>query len=245
MTPSNLTASKNSDFYLTLEGFDGPLGVLLHLVQQKEIDIFDVRLSKIISLFIEEFKDLNLDVSSEFIGTFSQLVYFKSKTLLPDEIKPSEEELLNDPLDEKFEIIHKLIDYCLFKEAGKQLISLEEEQGKLYSRGLKSTGESPRPLGLNHLTLNDLASLFKTLLDNKEKNTQILYEEEWKVSDKIQFIKDLLLSDKKIPLFELFFKESSKLEWIVTFLAVLELMKIGKLSVFKEADNEVIFVSLT
>lgn len=217
--------------HFVLDNFEGPIDYLLHLVQQEEIPIHDVILSQLTSQFLakSEGQTLEIDSGAEFIGTAAFLVWLKSKTLLPqhEQVVAGEEEI-GDP---RFAIIHQLLDYCRFKDAAKSLEEREVHQSAYYPRGLESA-EAKKNLGIEHLTLQDLASMFQQILSKAGAKGSI-QEEEWKVSDKINAIVNRLENCLQIPFEQLFSENLSKLELIVTFLALLELMKRGSVRVVR------------
>ena len=227
-------------YNVTLENFEGPLEFLLYLAQKNEVDITDVRLRFITEKFIKELQGAALDTGAEFVGTLAALLWLKSRMLLPkhEQVLAGEDE---GP-DPHFEVIHQLIDYCRFKQAGKELAQREQQQNAYYPRGYGGNSEVKKPLGIEHLSLEDLADLFQDILIKSKVLTGTIHEEEFRVSDKIRFIKSLLKTRDSIPFFDLFSCEMCKEELIVTFLGILELMKIGVAAVVKEIDSGRIMV---
>lgn len=223
-----------------LENYEGPLDFLLHLIQKKEIDIYQVSLKQITDQYLHRLsEDLEWDVESgaEVIGQTAFLLWLKSKTLLPKHEQGSVVE--EEELDPRFEVIHKLIEYCCFKEAAKNLSDREQTHQYFY-RGEVEVFEPKKPAGVHHLSLEDLGIVFSQILSKRNQQLGIITEEEWKVSDKIKLIKSLLKQTNNILFSALFDKEMSKNELIVTFLAVLELMKLNEIKVlFDEMMNEV------
>ena len=219
-----------------LDHFEGPLSFLLQLVQKRELDIYTVSLQEILeqytTLYQQSEESLDLNQGAEFIATASFLVWLKSRMLLPRQEQGDSTEL--EEMDPNFEIIHHLIDYCRFKEAGKELSELEQQQDRLYER------EAPppifkKPIGVEHLSLEDLALIFQQAMSRAVKHTGVIEEEEWKVSDKMDLLRELLTSLGQMQVDSLFPEHCSKEELIVTFLAVLELMKLGELFVIRES----------
>ena len=166
---------------------------------------------------------VDLDRGAEFISMTASLIWFKSKALLPKHEQEEDETTLEED-DPRFEIIHQLIDYCRFKQAAKELADRELRQGAFYPRGVESS-EIKKNLGINHLSLEDLAVLFQQILAKAEPRRGTITEEEWKVSDKIHYLKELLKKRESIPFTEAFNASMSRIELIVTFLALLEMMK--------------------
>jgi segregation and condensation protein A len=230
------------DHIFALDNFEGPLDFLLHLIQKSEIDIYEVPLHKITEQYLAKLQELispAVDGGAEFIGTTASLLLLKSKMLLPKHEQPGLVE--EEEIDPRFEIIHQLIEYCRFKDAAKELSELEQKQSAFFSRGIENS-ESKKPLGIEHLSMQDLATMFQHVLAKAASHRGIIQEEVWKVSDKISFIQRLLKDLNKIRFDVLFSPVQSRDELIVTFLAVLELMKMGELKVVKETLENVILL---
>lgn len=236
-----LTPMKFSDpETFTLHNFEGPINFLLHLIQKNEIDIYDVDLQEIMGQFLSKLTESDhpdVESGAEFIGTASLLIWLKSRMLLPRHEQPLNLEEENDP---RFEIIHQLMEYCRFKDAAKDLSEREQKQNAYFGRGLDDGYQAKRHLGIEHLTLEDLAGLFQQILAKSQSHTGLIHEEEWLVSDKIRHIRQLLKQSQQIGFEELFSFERSREELIVTFLAVLELMKLGELRIIKESNKVMI-----
>lgn len=214
-----------------LSNFEGPLDFLLHLIQKSEIDIYEVLIQQITEQYLEAISSLaeqDVDGGAEFLNWATTLILMKSKTLLPPdivaEVLEGEEE--EDP---NFEIIHQLIEYCKHKQHAKKLSVMEEERSRYFFRGDDPTTRTfPRPLGLDGLALQDISAVFEECLAKAASRIGADIEEEtWKVSDKIKSVRRLLREKGEITFQQLFAPEKSRLELIVIFLALLELMKLG------------------
>jgi segregation and condensation protein A len=228
----------------SLENFSGPLSFLLHLIQKDELDIYDIPMHKITTQYLERIKNLmvpSVDGGAEFIGTASFLLWMKSKMLLPKHEQTVEGE---EELDPSFEIIHQLLAYCKFKEAAKDLGTREQRQSCYHLRAVGELPEAKKGLGIEHLSVEDLAELFKDVLSRAPADKGKIEEEEWRVNDKIKYIRNLFQKSEKILFKELFTPEKQKGELIVTFLAVLELMKLGEGAVVKSQETgEIVIIS--
>lgn len=229
--------------HFALENFEGPLDFLLCLIQKDEIDIYEVPLQNLIQQFIQkltEWQDRQLELGAEFIGTMAYFVYLKSRLLLPQQdVAPIEEELEEDP---RFEIIHHLIDYCRFKQAAKDLTERQETQQACFYRGTPETTGYQRPMGIDHVSIDELTDLFKEMMRRAALPRQQIYEENWRVSDKMAGIRLLIRESGNFPLHTLFSENKSRLEMIVIFLAILELMKLGTIAVGRDKKTEVLFI---
>lgn len=221
------------EILLNLDNFEGPVSLLFHLVQKCEIDIYEVVIKSIMNQFIEKIANEAdpLDMGAEFISTSASLLWLKSRRLLPQSDDQKDESAPLGADDPNFEVIHHLIDYCRFKQAAHGLVSREQEQFAFYRRGKEDLGENKKGTGLKHLSLDDLALLFKQLAAKADGHKGVLKEEPWRVSDKIRLIRQLLETQDMHPFGDLFSVIPSRGELIVTFLAVLELMKLGEIVV--------------
>lgn len=222
---------------VTLSNFSGPLEVLFHLVQKKELDIYEIPILKITEQFLIwlSSNQYSLENSAEFLNYSASLLWIKSRALLPtNDQEEIGEEKWEDP---HFEIIHHLVDYCKFKQAAHVLAAREE---KGFPRGGFVEPNLKKPFGIEHLTLEDIASLFTDVLSKSAANKKTIKGDVWKVSDKIAEIKNLLAINPKIAFHSLFHHECCKEELIALFLAVLEMIKLGAIQIFKEHKTVVI-----
>lgn len=230
----------------SIENFEGPLELLWHLINRQEIDIYEVPLQQITQQFLTKCKEIeasDIDNAAEFIALAALLVWQKSKTLLPIHEQPSEPNLEEE--DPRFEIIHHLLDYCRFKQAAKMLSSREEGQAAFYLRGVDTETEAKKKLGIDHLSLDDLATLFREILAKTSSQKGIIQEEVWRVSDKIRSLRYQISHQKNIPFTQLFSSEKSREELIVTFLALLELMKSGEIRVINDRTKNMVCIIAT
>lgn len=226
----------------SLDIFEGPLAFLLHLIQKSEINICDVPIQELTTQYLHKIKEIltpSVDTGAEFIGTTAMLLWMKSKMLLPKHEQPFLEE---EDLDPSFEIIYKLLEYCHFKEAGKVLSQKEHEQSVFHTRGVHSIPEAEKTLGIEHLSIEDLAKLFQNVVAKASSRIGTIHEDSWKVSDKINHLRDLLKSDRKVGFERFFSGDKPKAELIVTFLAVLELMKTGEAFVGRDTASDKILI---
>lgn len=231
---------QKSEDYFILDKFEGPLEYLLPLIKKNEIDILDLILSQIIEqCFFKQIEKkickTDIDRGADFIATFSHLIWLKSLTLLPQH-EQLEEPLIEDQ-DPHFEMIHHLIDYCRFRDAARSLTEQEQRQSGIYSRGIDGVPEVKKKLGIEHLSIDDFASLFQQIMVKASSQKGTIHEEVWRVSDKIAYIRDLLVRGCSIPFMDIFSLNQSRIELIVTFLAILELIKLGEVCVFREIET--------
>src|SRR5882762_6349826 len=130
-----------TDYQVKLEVFEGPLDLLLYLIKRDEIDIYDISLERITKQYLEylqAFKELNIDIAGEFIVMAANMIYLKSRSLLPVDQHPPDEEAAED--DPRWDLIRQLIEYKKFKEAAAQLHMLALEQERIFERAGAGSG---------------------------------------------------------------------------------------------------------
>src|SRR5881394_4572148 len=138
-----------TDYKVKLEIFEGPLDLLLYLIKRDEIDIYDISIERITGQYLEyiqAFKELNIDVAGEFIVMAANLIYLKSRSLLPADQQPPEEDSEED--DPRWDLIRQLIEYKKFKEAAADLHLRELEQERIFAREGGASSLLQEPLRL-------------------------------------------------------------------------------------------------
>jgi len=195
----------------------------------------------IVDQFLSDFQNPEIELGAEFIGTAANLLWLKSKRLLPKHEQLEGED--DEGPDPHFDVIHQLIDYCHFKQMGQKLVVLEKEQHAYFPRGVAGNAEVKKPLGIDHLSVDDIALLFSEALQRAKTQSGVVHEEQFRISDKIRELKQKLGSGQQTLFTEIFSPEKTKMELIVTFLAVLELMKSGDLAVVRLPDSDAIIIT--
>jgi segregation and condensation protein A len=222
-------------YRVKLDVFEGPFDLLLFLIRKNEVDIFDIPVSKITEEFltyIEVMQILDLDVAGDFIEMVAILMQIKARMLLPRPEGLSDEEY-EDP---RTELVERLLEYKRFKEVSAEFGDLEEARRKLYPRQyfkfLETQEEITPEEFLDDVTLFDLMVAFRKALDNMPK---VVYHEVKKIEVTIEQQSDYIidqLKNKKVVLFQDLMKNlKEKIIIIVTFIALLELCRNGKISV--------------
>src|SRR5947207_5687787 len=141
-----------TDYKVKLEVFEGPIDLLLYLIKRDEIDVYDISIERITGQYleyIEAFKDLNIDIAGEFIVMAANLIYLKSRSLLPADQQPPEEDVEED--DPRWDLIRQLIEYKKFKEAAGQLQARALEQERIFARIGDSAVPEVAPLHLGEV----------------------------------------------------------------------------------------------
>ena len=228
-------------YKVKLEIFEGPLDLLLHLIKQNEVDIYDIPISAITAQYLEYLemmKTLNLEVAGEFLLMAATLIHIKSKMLLPFSEEASEEE--EEGGDPRQELIRRLLEYQKYKEASAQL-----EQMRILGRDTFTKGQMPteglEEEGLVNLSLFDLLGALKEVLAKAPKTISFdVTLEHITIADRINFIMELLGKEKSITFFSLFPSDSSRAMIVTTFLAMLELTKMKVIRIYQSEQDGVI-----
>ena len=214
-------------YEIKIDAFEGPLDLLLYLIRKDEVDIYDISIAQITQQYIEYInlmKMLDLDIAGEFLVMAATLLQMKSEAMLPAGVSTDYEE----PMMTREELVRQLLEYKKFKEAATVLSHKAESQQDLYPRSFMEPGFEDfdlREFRIN-ATLFDLLSAFRTVLQGiPEEQLTGLREETFTVQQKISEIMSGFKKSKRLEFTTLFSAVCSKLEVIVTFLAILELIR--------------------
>jgi segregation and condensation protein A len=224
-----------TDYKVKLEIFEGPLDLLLYLIKQDEIDIYEISLERITSQYLEylqAFQELNIDIAGEFIVMAANLIYLKSRSLLPLDQQPPDEDAAED--DPRWDLIRQLIEYKKFKEAAGQLHTLALEQERIFARtGIASGPPLLAPLPLGEVGIFQLINAFQTVLKRVEAREDLreIFGEHFTVSEKIDSILQRVAGGEALKFSELFAGIAGRIEIVVTFLALLELIRLKQVRV--------------
>jgi len=220
--------SRLDQYTVHLENFEGPLDLLLHLIRRDEMNIYDIPIAQITEQYLVIIRDLSavdIDRASEFLVMAATLLGIKSRMLLPKPPKLVPEEPTPDAADDpRAELVRQLVAYSHFKEAAQGLKEKETQMSHVYTRGYFAE-ETGGPPPLEGLTLADLVKAFQDVL-REEWNWREVPREEIPLREKIREINfRLSRSPGGIRFRDLFTRGGSKLEVVVTFLALLELIR--------------------
>jgi segregation and condensation protein A len=226
--PERDDEARRDSYRVKLEIFEGPLDLLLYLIKKDEIDIYDIPIARITEQYLgylELMQELDISVAGDFLVMASTLIYIKSKMLLPPEPKvDGEEDLSEDP---RAELIERLLEYQKFKSASQMLYSRGEIESACYTRGpLEIDSSNPEV----STTLFDLLRVFREVLKRAEAQIEMeIARDEMTIAEKLAQIHAMLEERERINVIELFEMSRSKRELIITFLALLELVKEWKI----------------
>jgi segregation and condensation protein A len=220
-----------TDYKVKLEVFEGPLDLLLYLIKRDEIDIYDISIERITRQYLEylqAFKELKIDVAGEFVVMAANLIYLKSRSLLPLDQQPPEEDAEED--DPRWDLIRQLIEYKKFKEAAAQLHDRALEQERIFIRDGDGSAVTDAPLPLHEVGIFQLIHAFQEVIKRVEarEDLQEIFGERFSVSDKIEKILERVSNGTPVRFSELFGQIVSRVEIVVTFLALLELIRLNQ-----------------
>lgn len=229
-----------------LQVFEGPLDLLLNLIEKNKVDIYDIPIVEITNQYLDYIKQMqraNMDVMSEFLVMAATLVDIKCRMLLPAEVNEEGEE--EDP---RAELVQKLLEYKMYKYMSFELKDMQMEAGFSYCKSETLPPEVKNfrePINYDELVgdmnLNKLHEIFSFMMqrtvdkiDPIRSNYGNIEKEEIDMEAKAQYIELYVATHKKFSFRELLEKQKSKAELIVCFLVILELIKIGKITIVQD-----------
>jgi segregation and condensation protein A len=233
-------------YQVRIENFEGPLDLLLHLIKKNEINIYDIPIALIAQQYlsyIDAMKELNLNVAGEFLVMAATLLQIKSKMLLPVEETADDEE---DGPDPREELVRRLLEYKTFKEAARQLDTQERMWREIYARPAASHEAAPDSdeTTLDNIGLFDLVDALQGILDrNPGKKLLEIIPDNLTVRDRMSAILESLEGQESIGFEALFDAACHRLMIIVTFLALLELIRLRTVRVYQAENFGPILVS--
>lgn len=233
-----LNPAVEDNYKVKLDIFEGPLDLLLYLIKKDEVDILDVNIERVTKQYIaylDTFKMLNIDLAGEFIVMAANLMYLKSRMLIPKPVQPPEEE--GDEEDPRWELIRQLIEYKKFKDAAGFLQRRQVQMEHVYP----ATPEAPDlkkevvTEGFPELGIFDLIRAFQKVLARFQKeDLQEIVDDRFTVADKIEYLLIHVPAGGQVSFQHLFAGATTRDEVIVTFVAMLELIKLRQFRVTQD-----------
>ena len=224
------------NYEVTIDGFDGPLDLLLHLIKKSNIDIVDININDVTKQYLDyinKMEELNLDVASEYLVMAAELIEIKSNSLLP---KPEVEEEEEDPRER---LIKRLLEYEQYKKVTEEFKEYEKTRQEVFTREPDNLNEFKEKKKIDYgVDLNDLLEAFKSFINEKENdkplNTKIT-NKEYSITKRCAEIKTILKKKKKVDFRELF--EVYNREYVViTFLSILSMARTGDIVIEQESN---------
>ena len=219
--------TREEGYQLTLPMFEGPLDLLLHLIEREELDITSIALVAVTDQYMQYLhasEQLNIDALADFIAIGARLLLLKSRALLPRPVSAGEED--DEEEDDADELARQLIEYKLFKEAAGRLREIEVAGLHSYRR-IAPPPEFPPPTGLDGVTLELLQQIVEAALTRQQETepAQVIHPHKFTVREKIELIREILARDGRASFRALIEGCRTRMEVVVSFMAVLELIK--------------------
>ena len=234
-------------YKVMIDSFEGPLDLLLHLIKESNIDIYDIKIEEITNQYldyIKAMKELNLSIASEYLVMASELIEMKSKMLLPIKKEEESDEYEEDP---KEILIQRLLEYKKYKEITSEFKVFEEQRKDFYIKEANNLScYAKEKENDDNVSMDDLINAFNEILKRKEKEKKIttkITKKELSLEKKVHSIRNILKNKKKVY-FEELFDNSSKEEVIISFLSILEMIKKNEIIVNQDSNFKRITVSL-
>lgn len=255
MANVGIGGGKDMGIPVKLQVFEGPLDLLLHLIDKNKIDIYDIPIVEITNQYMEYIKAMekeDLNVMSEFLLMAATLLDIKCRMLLPKEVNEEGEE--EDP---RRELVEQLLQYKMYKYMSFELRDRQSEGERIWYKEPtipREVEEYMEPVDLDELlkglNLNKLNDIFKEVMKRKtDKIDPIrskygkIEKEEVTLPEKLNYVEEYAKVHRKFSFRDLLNRQSSKVQVIVTFLAILELMKVGKISIMQEHTFDDIIIT--
>lgn len=240
--------STNPLYIVKIDDFEGPLDLLLHLVKESKVDIYDLSLTEITSqyvAYIQQMQSLNLEVASEYLFMAAQLIEMKSRWLLP---KPPKEENGEESLDPREQLILRLIAYKQFKDISQHFRLLEEERQQYHTKSPEDISDwTQEQIILDESSTSDVYQLmvaFEKLMQRKELHRNInatIQVAEVSIDEQMTHIRKKLAKGKRVAFSELF-EANDRVYLVTTFLAILQLSREHLIEIQQDANFADIFI---
>lgn len=232
------------DYKIKLEVFEGPMALLMHLIETAELDIHDIPIAKVTEqymLYLKALEEFNIEIASEFLVMAASLLQIKSRLLLPrpEHIADNSEE----ESDPRQELIERLLEYRKFKQLASILDGMGSQRQRYYTRLPQEITE--RVLLPSGLTIHDLISALASLLTDEKVNFALVEHDEVSVQDKMNDIISLLIKHNgQLKFTETIIRSGTRSEMIASFLAILELMKLRRIAITQQMQFGPIYLML-
>lgn len=241
MAAAEASSTPTAAFRIELPQFEGPLDLLLHLIQKHELDIADLPIAFVTERYLHYLgmmRAVDLDVASEYLVMAATLAYLKSKSLLPPEPEePSAAEEVGEEIDTRAELIKRLLEYQKYKRAAEQLGQQPLLGRDVFARNVNVEEADPGPAPLAPTPIFKLLEVLQQVLARVDgRRAFTISSERVSIQDRMASITERLQKQRTCEFIELFAEAQTRYDVIVTFLAVLEMGKVGLISIY-QADN--------
>ncbi|MDU4962118.1 MAG: segregation/condensation protein A [Sporomusaceae bacterium] len=232
-----------ADYTIRLDVFEGPLDLLLHLIEKNQLDIYDIPITLVTDQYLHYLRtmqEFSIDIASEFLVMAATLLQIKSRLLLP---RPPRAEVTEEEVDPRQELVERLIEYRKYKEVAGFLEAVRSVRQRYFSREpLPLEVELPPPAGLS---LDDLIVAFAKIWESGVEEFALVAHDEISIQDKIADILTLLSQRQgKLEFFQTIIRSRSRLEVVTAFIALLELVKTKQVVVSQQERFGPIYLQL-
>jgi segregation and condensation protein A len=240
----------DSDYRIKLQVFEGPLDLLLFLIRKNEIDIYDIPIESVTKQYLEALRamrSLDLEVAGEFFVMAATLMEIKSRLLLPKGLHAVDPNANpDDDIDPRWELVHQLLQYKKFKEAAAQLAAIVRHQQDMMERHVSALTADLADRPLKAVGRIELWNTFNIVLRRLAEKLVVgeIHDETITVSDQMEWLLQRILTEKTFLFTDLFPDGTTLRQLVATFLAVLELTRLGKLQLTQhEAFTDIIITA--
>ena len=245
---------RDMGYKIEIDVFEGPMDLLLHLIDRAELDIYDIPINIIAEQFIEYIRgleELNLEVASEFLLMAATLLEIKSRMLLPQKPSESDDDMDLEDIDPRAELIRRLVEYKKYKDAAAELKGFESIYSKMFFKPREELVDYiDDEIELSGLNMDMLLKSLDRIIKNNERKRNILdidfiQREEYTLEECIENIKFKLDTKDKVSFSELLDTQSNRNEIVVYFLSILELVKMKYINIDQEKEfSDVLLIKL-
>ena len=244
---------RQQEYEVKLDVFEGPLDLLLYLVTRAEVNIAELPLAEITTqylAYLDLLREVNINIAAEYLHMAVTLTYLKARELLPpvdgEDVPPGDEGIYN-----REELIRQLLEYQKFKQAAGVLKNFEAEQIHIFKRGTPEaidpgSGDEAGTVDFGSLSLFDLLAAFRQVLTrarSEEDHRHVVQLDTVKIDDRIEHVLAMVVEEGEVSFESLFFDDLRKIVIVVTFMAILELVKMQEISFRQEKRFGPIMVS--
>lgn len=234
---------ESAEYKIKLEAFEGPLALLMHLIDKNQIDIYDIPIAVVTEqylAYLRAMEEFNIDVASEFLVMAATLLLIKSRMLLP---RPAAAAEAVEEVDPRQELIDRLLEYRRFKQGAALLEEMLRDRGKFFAR---PAGQFPTKIVLpGDLKLDDLIEAFAAVWESAVDEFAFIAREEISIQDKMQDIMLLLRkNDGRLEFAQTIIRSGSRTEMVTAFLALLELIRLKRITICQDRSFGPIYLTL-